>query len=205
MLPVAETDPFSGFYLMSLLPPAVILGWCLHNTWALEKSLIKMKEIKEIQSGVSACIVFVLFCFFFIWQTPHGPRGSMRWMGGTITLCRHGNRWRRTSRAIGSLRRASTTVTCMAPVSRVSARWRSRCAIECTIMQFCRYAYIFQLILANCCCWYWWSISFTSNCRQHQVFPVVKLKYYYAYCYCDGPHADADIQCFQDVYINWAK
>lgn len=34
------------FNLMSLLPPAVILGWCPHNSRASEKSLIKMKGIK---------------------------------------------------------------------------------------------------------------------------------------------------------------
>lgn len=33
---------------------------------------------------------------------------------------------------------------------------------------------------------------FHSNCRIHQVSPVVEIIYYYS----DGPLADADVQCF---------
>lgn len=100
---------------MSMLPPAAVLGWHLHRSNCFNF---------EMQSGTS--LVFIIL--FSVWQTPHDPRGSTRWMGETIILCPHENRWRRTSRATGSSRRDSTTATCMGQVSKVSARWQSRYA-----------------------------------------------------------------------------
>lgn len=115
-------ESFLSFGTKSLLLPAVWLGSCL----------IYNKSGNNVNHMFFLYYVFITFLITFlflafVWQTPHGLRGSTRWTGGTITLCRLGSRWRRTSRAIGSSRRASTTATCTAPVCRVCARWLNRC------------------------------------------------------------------------------
>lgn len=59
-------------------------------------------------------------------QTPLALAGTTRPMGGTTTLCRHGNRWNGTSSPIASLRRGNTTTTCTGRRCRASDRWPSR-------------------------------------------------------------------------------
>uniref|UniRef100_A0A3Q4B8U1 PDZ domain-containing protein n=1 Tax=Mola mola TaxID=94237 RepID=A0A3Q4B8U1_MOLML len=59
-------------------------------------------------------------------QTRLVLAGTTRLTGGTITLCRHGNRWSGTSRPIASSRRGSTTTTCTGHRCRASGRWPSR-------------------------------------------------------------------------------
>lgn len=79
------------------------------------------QRTRVAQSGDGGALALAL-------QTPHGRRGSTRWMAGTTILWPRARRWRRTFRATSSSRPASTTATFTGRASSPSGRWLSRCA-----------------------------------------------------------------------------